>query len=74
MTVREDTLHYTVDDVEVCDDIDDAFDIADVLDVNLGGLGDLDSIKQRLIMHIEKEKGNYKTQVRKPSENQWGWG
>ncbi|XP_061187110.1 uncharacterized protein LOC133195272 [Saccostrea echinata] len=63
ITKREDTVQYTLKDVKDCDDIEYAFDIGDALDVNLGGLSDLDSIKERLIMHIEKEKGNFKTQT-----------
>lgn len=62
ITRREDTINYTVKDVEEADE-DEVFDIGDDLEVDLSGLTDMDGIRQRIIMHIEKVKGNYKDQV-----------
>lgn len=62
ITRREDTINYTVKDVEEADE-DEVFDIGDDLEVDLSGLTDMDGIRQRIIMHIEKVKGNYKDQT-----------
>ena len=62
VTIHQETFQYKVEDVENGDD-DEVFDIADALEVDLSGLVDMDGIRQRIIMHIEKEKGNYKLQV-----------
>lgn len=62
ITRRGDTINYTVKDVEEADE-DEVFDIGEDLEVDLSGLTDMDGIRQRIIMHIEKVKGNYKDQV-----------
>lgn len=62
ITRREDTINYTVKDVEEADE-EKVFDIGDDLEVDLSGLTDMEGIRQRIIMHIEKVKGNYKDQV-----------
>lgn len=62
ITRREDTINYKVKDVEEADE-EKVFDIGDDLEVDLSGLTDMEGIRQRIIMHIEKVKGNYKDQV-----------
>lgn len=50
------------------DDFSDAFDIAENLDVDLGGLEDLEEMKERLMMEFQKcQPGfiNYKEKVGK---------
>lgn len=73
ITRREDTINYKVKDVEEADE-EEVFDIGDDLEVDLSGLTDMEGIRQRIIMHIEKVKGNYKDQVWRSAANDNGWG